>query len=374
MAGIVQGYSCYPLRVNEQGTVSPAEVRFRSLTRDDEGRIIELLRVAIYGAGFPDLAAYWRWKHYENPFGESFGLVAEVEERIVGLRVFMRWHLRAGGRVVRTGRAVDTAVHPDWRRRGFFERMTLGMVEPMTAQGLDLTFNTPNAMSLPGYMKMGWADLGRLPLRVRVRRPLRLLRGVAGSRGLTRADADGSGEVDNGRVSALLRDSAVIQLVEEVDAARAAPAAEAPGAAALPRAARLRTVLTPEYLEWHYGRNRWVQYEAAYDVRGAEAALIIGRPRSRGGLTELLIAEVVASPTRRGSAAAARVAAQLASRVGADYVAVSGLGDTFGLRLGYVPVGRRGIDVTLRPLHPSLPVDPTSWAGWAAGIGDLELF
>jgi hypothetical protein len=68
------------------------------------------------------------------------------------------------------------------------------------------------------------------------------------------------------------------------------------------------------------------------------------------------------------------VAAQLASRVGADYVAVSGLGDTFGLRLGYVPVGRRGIDVTLRPLHPSLPVDPTSWAGWAAGIGDLELF
>lgn len=325
--------------------------------------MVALLRVVMYGEGFPDLAGYWRWKHYENPFGESFGLVVVCRGRIVGLRALMHWRLRAGGRVLRAGRSVDTAVHPDWRRRGFFERMVSGMMEPMIAQGLDLTFNTPNDMSLPGVLKMGWTDIGCLPLRIKMCRPLHLLRTVARSRGLARAAVVGAGGVDNSRVMGLLQDPAVRRLVEEADAAAAAPPA-----------ARLRTVLTPEYLEWHYGRNRWEQYVARFDSRGAEAALIIGRPRYRGGLIELLLTEVIATPGRRGRALAACVAQELAREVGADYLAVSGLGDTFGLRFGYVSVGPRGIDVTLLPLRPSLPVDPTTWAGWAAGIGDLELF
>ena len=83
------------------------------------------------------------------------------------------------GRVYRAGRAVDTATHPDWRRRGFFEHMTTALTERLTAEGFDLTFNTPNQFSLPGYLKMGWAEVGRLPLRVKVRRPVPVLGAAA---------------------------------------------------------------------------------------------------------------------------------------------------------------------------------------------------
>ncbi len=51
-------------------------IHYRPFTRADEDQIVDLLTVAMYGADFPDLRGYWRWKHYDSPFGESFGLVA----------------------------------------------------------------------------------------------------------------------------------------------------------------------------------------------------------------------------------------------------------------------------------------------------------
>ncbi len=204
----------------------PSPVEYRPFTRDDEDQIVDLLGLAMYGADFPDLRGYWRWKHYDCPFGESFGLVAVDQEKapgkVVGLRVFMRWELLGGGRVYRAGRAVDTATHPDWRRRGFFEHMTTALTERLTAEGFDLTFNTPNQFSLPGYLKMGWAEVGRLPLRVKLRRPVRVLGAaarVALRRGDLSAPADFSAAVDNSEVLALLRDPAVRSFLERVAAA-----------------------------------------------------------------------------------------------------------------------------------------------------------
>ncbi len=204
----------------------------------------------------------------------------------------MRWELLGGGRVYRAGRAVDTATHPDWRRRGFFEHMTTALTERLAAEGFDLTFNTPNQFSLPGYLKMGWAEVGRLPLRVKVRRPARVL-GAAARVALRRADpgapADFSAEVDNGEVLGLLRDPAVRSFLERVTAADRAAGADglprrgaAGSAAAEPATGAadvgLHTVPTPEYLDWHYGLNRWYGYGAAFDP-GATAL-----PSSSAGL------------------------------------------------------------------------------------------
>lgn len=354
-----------------------ADLEIHPLQRQDEADVVELMRLALYGRDFPDLPGYWRWKHYDNPFGESFGLVARAGDQIVAVRAFMNWHLCGGGRLLRVGRAVDMAVHPEWRRRGVFERMTLALLEPMTAEGLVLTFNTPNAMSLAGYLKMGWAHPGRLPLRVKIRRPLRTTVRV-GRTLLTRVIGGGvsqggggqalQGNVDNSRVLRLLRDPAVVELVQR--------AREAQLVAISPRstAFRLRTALGQEYLEWHYGKNRWYPYAATYEAQGPAAALVIGRLRQRAGLVELLLTEVVTCPGRRGRALVARAAARLARETRADYLVTSALGGTPGALRGYIPVGRRGVDVTVRLLESTLTVDPSTWAGWAAGIGDFELF
>ncbi len=385
---------------SERPVTEPSRVEYRPFTRDDEDQIVDLLGVAMYGADFPDLRGYWRWKHYDCPFGESFGLVAVDQEKaagkVVGLRVFMRWELLGHGRVYRAGRAVDTATHPDWRRRGFFEHMTIALTERLTAEGFDLTFNTPNQFSLPGYLKMGWEEVGRLPLRVKVRRPARVL-GATARAALRRGDlstpADFSGVVDNGEVLELLRDPTVRSFIDRVaDGDRVAwagrraggrmgggPAgggapAGAPTGGAAPGGGGLHTVPTSEYLEWHYGLNRWYGYSAAFDSRGDSAALVIGRPRRRGALNELLITEVVCLPDAGGGRIAARVAGQLAKKTDADYLGVSALSGPLNLSRGYFPAGPRGTNVTVCALQPLLPVDPARYSSWSASMGDLELF
>src|SRR5690606_32239213 len=106
-------------------------------------------------------------KHRRNPFGASPMWVAETDEGLAAVRAMMRWELAGpDGRVLRAVRAVDTATHADHRGRGLFRRLTLGAVESLTAEGVDLVFNTPNDQSRPGYLTMGWEVLGRVPLAV----------------------------------------------------------------------------------------------------------------------------------------------------------------------------------------------------------------
>ena len=126
----------------------------------------------------PDLFA---WKHLDNPFGRSIILVADAGGTIAGLRAFMRWELTTpDGATLRCVRAVDTATHPDFQRRGIFSRLTEAAVEAAREDGVDLIFNTPNEKSGAGYLKMGWQEVG--PIGVMVRPGLGLLR-RHGSRG-----------------------------------------------------------------------------------------------------------------------------------------------------------------------------------------------
>ena len=64
-------------------------------------------------------------------------------------------------------RAVDTATLPEWRGKGVFSRLTMRLVEQMQNEGVSFVYNTPNGKSMPGYLKMGWAPVTRIPLWIR---------------------------------------------------------------------------------------------------------------------------------------------------------------------------------------------------------------
>lgn len=103
---------------------------------------------------------FFKWKHLENPFGRSFGLLALDGERIVGLRMFMFWEFSNNPEyeVIRAIRPVDTVTDKEYRGRGLFKKLTLSGLKECENQ-YDLVFNTPNENSLPGYLKMGWQRL-----------------------------------------------------------------------------------------------------------------------------------------------------------------------------------------------------------------------
>lgn len=97
------------------------------------------------------------WKHFENPFGISYGLLAIDNNAIVGLRMFMRWEFREGAKILKSIRPVDTCTHPDYQGKGIFKRLTLTGLDNIKDE-YDLIFNTPNENSRPGYIKMGWKE------------------------------------------------------------------------------------------------------------------------------------------------------------------------------------------------------------------------
>jgi len=121
---------------------------------EDITELIDLLRTSLSERQTPEL---FLWKHFENPFGKSYGLLAIDSDKIVGARMFMFWEFSNGRETIRAIRPVDTITHSDYRGKGIFKKLTLQGLNDCKKE-YDIIFNTPNKNSLPGYLKMGWEE------------------------------------------------------------------------------------------------------------------------------------------------------------------------------------------------------------------------
>lgn len=309
------------------------------------------------------------WKHEHNPFGASPILVAEADGRIVGVRVFMRWNWSMGPERVTAVRAVDTATHPDWRARGIFSRLTLALVERMRTEHIEFVFNTPNELSRPGYLKMGWSSVGRVSLWVRPRRIRRMTRALMkrGRHGEDRYDREVE-HLTNGHVQLF-------------------PSAEFVGLAGLddfleelPRDdTRLTTRVTSEYLRWRYAEIPAFEYWAAWSRKSEHGAAIVCRIRSYRGLRELRLCEVLVGRTPRSIRFAAELIGDVVRGADPDYaaaIAASGTPERRALlSAGFIPAPRVGPVLTVRPLsQDKREFDPLLRSAWRLSIGNLELF
>ena len=152
-----------------------SEIEIREANSDDRPAVLALLTRTLGWHDDPRHEALFAWKHEQNPFGPSPMWVACDGGRVVALRVFMRWQFRRGSETLRAVRAVDTATDPAYQGKGLFTALTLHGLEALRADGVDFVFNTPNAQSLPGYLKMGWQVVGKVPAAFRLRGPRSLV-------------------------------------------------------------------------------------------------------------------------------------------------------------------------------------------------------
>jgi GNAT superfamily N-acetyltransferase len=333
-----------------------AGVDVRPYVDADEQAVLGLLNDALGGgpAGTRP-AEFFRWKHLENPFGRSFMLVAQVDDRIVGLRAFMRWEFVARDRHFRAVRAVDTATHPDHQGKGIFSRLTREALDSLRDQA-DFVFNTPNEKSLPGYLKMGWQVVGRVPIRIRVRRPIRF---VTRARSWRSAKELGVTPPVSAAPADELLDERIDRLLANAEVSRG-----------------IATPRDGKYLRWRYGAAPLLDYRAlttgaAEDVEG----LAVFRVRPRGALVEATLAEAIVRPDD------SRAAAKLLRAIGAssqiDHVACSfPAGSSPGKaarRLGAIRAPR-GMTLVVNPLGHDLDPDPLDLRSWALTVGDLEVF
>lgn len=337
----------------------------RAFRTEDVPGCLTLLETCLAGGptGRRD-AAFFVWKHLDNPFGRSVALVAERADQIVGLRTLMRWELVSGTRTVPAVRAVDTATHPASQGQGIFRRLTTEALELAAADAM-LVFNTPNDQSRPGYLSMGWTVVDDLPVLIRPVRPLRFARHAIRSRTALPAPVVRQPKCSLPSTDGLLAVAGLDALLDDVEAAHA-------------RDERLRTRLTRDYLKWRYVDAPGLDYRfAAVRDGSALRGLAVGRVRPRGELHELTLTELV---TRPGDRDATRRLLRAVVRAGSDHVATvvprRSTAATVLHRRGFVRIPGADLTMTTRPL-PGLPrelPDVRAPENWAMRLGDLELF
>lgn len=309
----------------------------RPFQETDLDGVLEVLRLSLgEPPGLRRTRELFAWKHFDNPFGRSLMLVAEAEGRIAGFRAFMRWRLEGPtGKTLHCVRAVDTATHPEFQRRGIFRDLTIAGIDRATSEGADLIFNTPNEKSGAGYLTMGWTEIGTV---MPMGRPE--LRAVGGKR------------------------AEQWRPVPDLQVSNASAASLANTVAHLARDAQgWRTPRTSEYLQWRFSAHPTAHYLLYEDDHGAG----IGRANLRRGHRELVVSEL------GGSSAPIRRLRQ-ASRPDYAVAWFSSISPErrLALRAGLLPIpGRPALTLMARPLRPI--DDDLSWSRWDLSFGDLEL-
>jgi predicted N-acetyltransferase YhbS len=322
-------------------------VTIRPYLDRDEAAVLDLLTASLgpgpVGERTPEL---FRWKHLDNPFGPSVMLVAENEDRVVGLRAFMRWRFTGGNGQVRAVRAVDTATHPDHQGRGIFSQLTRSALALLPEEGVDLVFNTPNAKSGPGYLKLGWREVGRLGVAVKGGRILR-----------TRSAAPPT--IDAMPAREALADPRLSDLLAhaEIDASR------------------LETRRDLAFLEWRYGAGpldyRAVLHEEGGDLRGVAFV----RVRARGRLWQTSVADVLVESDDGSTARRLLRSASTSARTDLLVVRLprGSTGSRAAARQGFIRFPG-GIRFVVNVLRSDVVPDPTSLGSWALRLGDVEVF
>ena len=127
------------------------------------------LHETVFDGGDP---AWFAWKYENNPYVEEPAVfVAEHDGEVVGARPYLAYRMRAGDDSHLALQTGDTMVHPDHRRQGVFTRMTAASFEAYADGEPSFTFSVPNAISRPGYLRLGVEVTGELTTRYRVQNP-----------------------------------------------------------------------------------------------------------------------------------------------------------------------------------------------------------
>jgi predicted N-acetyltransferase YhbS len=304
----------------------------REATQKDIPKILIVLKASLGEISSKKTEEIWRFKHIHNPFGESLVLVATENGDIIGVRAFMRWKWQKGKKVYSAFRAVDTATHPDHQGKGVFKRLTLKALEIGRDRGDHFVFNTPNTQSKPGYLKMGWEEIGKLKVQLR---PLNL--------NLFKTKVLKYKEFDNIEHIIDLLNSNYYSLISTD---------------------KLFTPKDIAYLKWRYLNNPLQKYYVIFD----KDYFIAGYVKKRNHFSEFRLSEVIVSENGKFQAKSAIL--NLAKSSGATILS-SSPNSKIHYKLGFTE--NFGPVLTYKPININQP-EFSDLKTWNYSLGDLELF
>ena len=332
-------------------------MHLRPATPEDKPAIIELMKQSLGETLIPKSQTFWDWKHDKNPFGNSYVLLAEENNTLIGLRAFMQWQWQWQENIYRAIRAVDTATHPKHQGKGIFKKLTLQQLDHCKQDGVHFVFNTPNTKSKPGYLKMGWVEQGKMPLKLAVRKPVSL----AYAR-LFQKDKFKNESLDPTPKQQWT--DTLFEMVKNVQVPQSF----------------ISTKISPDYIRWRYPQNPLFSYNYITDNK---SFILVCRIKNQGFAKELRLVDFFITDT---AALAKTINAQIKKEVSkycaaqqVNLISFSGrqyeLYKPYFKWMGILPVKAIGPIVTLREvnLQSKFP-DFLQTGNWGYSLGDMELF
>ncbi len=313
-------------------------MQIREATEQDIPEILEVLKASLGETSSKKTEEVWRYKHVDNPFGKSLVLVAEEDFKIIGVRAFMRWQWQQGEQIYSALRAVDTATHPDHQGKGIFKKLTLKALEIGKQHGDDFVFNTPNNQSMPGYLKMGWKEVGKLKIHLVPVNPMHWKK-----KPIISENSVNTNEIDNASLLNIWN-------------------------AKLKSSGKLYTPKKINYLNWRYVNNPLQQYK----VLASNDLFIAGYVKKQSRFRELRISELVYSPgfSIKSIKKTIRI---WAKEAGVHYISLQIPVDS---NFFYREItGNFGPALTFKEIGKSVEEDNfLNLSSWEYSLGDLELF
>jgi N-acetylglutamate synthase-like GNAT family acetyltransferase len=317
-------------------------MRIRQATDQDIPKIIELLKMSLGESLMPKSEAYWRWKHIDNPFGKSPVLVADEAGELIGVRAFMRWEWTDGNQIYKSVRAVDTATHPNYQGKGIFKKLTLQLIEQCQQDGVEFIFNTPNDQSRPGYLKMGWKEGNRTPIRILLVNPFKVIGSKIAKETFEFIPCINA--LSSVNVEQLIRSDSDLY-------------------------SSLHTNYSKPYLIWRYSSVPVASYQAIYLEGENNFELLIYRLKKSMLGIEFRITDYLGGQSQMSNAMS-KLLRETAINVGATYLTISGTRN----RINSGIVLHRGPIVTIRNLGFNRFSELFNFNSWQPSIGDLELY
>lgn len=329
-------------------------MQIRPATDSDIPAIVDLLKISLGENLMPKSEHYWRWKHVDNPFGPSTVLLCWEGDLLLGVRAFMRWEWSYNDKIYKTVRAVDTATHPRHQGKGIFKKLTMSLVEACKLNGDDFVFNTPNAQSKPGYLKMGWQENGRFPIVVGLQRPTAMVRSLIRKKG-----QDSGESTTDGRIEQYLNHKKISSLISQYSGS-----------------GTIATKISVPYLKWRYCDVPVATYVAVgVEDSGFLTGLVICRLKESRVGKELRITDCFIKNQTAEKELILRLK-QKKKDWKIDYCTVSGVTTPGIMKFAgrYRWKFSAGPMVTVRPLLLTDLSILRHFKQWSPSIGDLELF
>jgi GNAT superfamily N-acetyltransferase len=341
----------------------------RDYAPQDTSSVLALIQEALGGGPTGTRSErFWRWKHLDNPFGSSLVLVAvSPDERIIGVRPFMRWRLRSNSYILEGVRGTDVATDPRYRRGGVFASLTHKAIERAKGDGVSLIFNHPNEKVISGYLKWGWQQISLIRPLIKVLNYPRLAVGLLRSRGRPESSQMLPSrqflKQDLPPVAEMLSQPNTLESLLQTHSQMLA--------------GRLSTDRTIQYLRWRYSEHPYIDYRVVYRKDSGEVSgCAIVRPNARSGLKEAILNELLLAKPDEDLASS--LLNELERCLNADYIVAYFPEGTFERHIlrthGFhqAPIGVRHFMVNV--LASRLPKDPLQFANWYLSLGDLEVF